>query len=130
MLWLESFYFCDQAKAEALLEASLARWPESPFFLYLGGYYLRENGHVKRAITLFEKVHDNSRQVQATPNSTKPQSNTHTHLEPLVQPQVRQMQLSAMYELGWCHYLLLDFEKCRCPSPACLLPHHGSYSTG
>jgi hypothetical protein len=22
------------------------------------------------------------------------------------------MQLSAMYELGWCHYLLLDFEKC------------------
>jgi len=31
------------------------------------------------------------------------------------------MQLSAMYELGWCHYLLLDFEKCRCPSPAC--PH-------
>jgi len=25
--------------------------------------------------------------------------------------QVRQMQLNTMYELGWCHYLLLDFEQ-------------------
>ncbi len=122
MLWLESFYFCDQAKAEALLEASFARWPESPFFLYLGGYYLRKNDRVKRAITLFEKVHDNSAQVQAMAELHPAPAPTLTRtLEPLVQPQVRQMQLSAMYELGWCHYLLLDFEKCRCPSPAC--PH-------
>jgi tetratricopeptide (TPR) repeat protein len=66
LLWLESFYFCDKAKAEALLETSLAKWPESPFFLYLGGYYLRKNGQVKRAIQLFEKVYENSSQVRVT----------------------------------------------------------------
>ena len=81
LLWANIFFFEDFPESERLIQQTAGPTAESPFFAYLAGYYWRHVGHSDRAIALFESVRHRSQQIALT-----------------------QLELDALYEIGWCHF--------------------------
>lgn len=82
--WIELFFNNDLTRAAALLDEAVARHERGALFHYLNGYLHRKQGRIAQATRAFERVRASAGDV-------------------------RQLQLSALYELGWCAMLELRF---------------------
>ena len=68
-----------------LLDIAAKKYPTGSLYYYLGGYVHRKRGQLDDAVATFERAHAGGSDLRA-------------------------LQLACLYEMGWCHFLRLDFD--------------------